>query len=304
MEDELTRMAREMIAASMTKKAEVETPKPIEEEEVAPEKPKEIVLTEEQDKNLAVSQRMFQESDQKMRYKGADWFGKITKETATVVGAGGIGSYVIFNLARAAIGMLYVYDGDTVDAVNMAGQLYRVEDIGKFKVDALKDIVMQYTPTLQGCFFSEMFQGDEPLSPITVTALDSMSARKLVFESWLRYIDGMSDEQKNKTLFVDGRMSASSYQVFVFRASQPEKIEMYRKKCLFSDAQADATSCSFKATSHIGGGIGSYIMSIIQEHLHLEDLGFFEKSIKFFNEFSTDFGVTLTQRTQWQFRKV
>lgn len=285
------------LAAQFDEAPQPEQP-PAEEPPASPEQ----VISQELEAELPVPPRNFLESDQSTRYKGADWFEKIRRQKSVVIGAGGIGSWVVYFLARASIGMITVYDGDTVDTVNLAGQLYRTKDLGHFKVDALREIVMEYAPTLQGCFYSD-FYVNEPLDKITIAALDSMRARRLVFDNWVAQTKGLPKEEKSKWLFVDGRMSANSFQVFVFRASQEDKIKMYDKKCLFDDSLADATACSFKATSHIGGGIGSYIMSLVQEHLHLEDDGMFETNIKFFNEFDTSFGTTLKQQKTWQYRK-
>jgi len=51
------------------------------------------------------------------RYKDVQWFGKPYSDI-TVVGAGGIGSNVAFQLGR--LGFTFtIFDNDTVEAVNM-----------------------------------------------------------------------------------------------------------------------------------------------------------------------------------------
>lgn len=65
-----------------------------------------------------------------------------------VVGAGGA-KHLILNLARTGIGKLTVLDIDTVEDTNIVRQGYDQGDIGKYKVDALKDKIERINPNLQ-----------------------------------------------------------------------------------------------------------------------------------------------------------
>lgn len=55
-------------------------------------------------------------------------------EHCLVGGAGGISSWAAFFLARAGF-KPFVVDFDTVDEINLAGQLFKKNDVGKAKVD-------------------------------------------------------------------------------------------------------------------------------------------------------------------------
>jgi molybdopterin/thiamine biosynthesis adenylyltransferase len=63
--------------------------------------------------------------------------------SAVVVGAGGTGSPMAMMLARAGIGRLGVIDGDRVESTNLHRTLYRRSDIGRPKVEALKEIIVE-----------------------------------------------------------------------------------------------------------------------------------------------------------------
>lgn len=69
----------------------------------------------------------------------------IQKSHIVVVGAGGSYSLVT-SLARCGVGKLTVLDFDTVEQTNIVRQGYKQTDIGKFKVDALKEEVEAINP--------------------------------------------------------------------------------------------------------------------------------------------------------------
>ncbi|MHA1199668.1 MAG: hypothetical protein ACTSQF_10110, partial [Candidatus Heimdallarchaeaceae archaeon] len=61
----------------------------------------------------------------KSRFRDASWFGNVETLTTPIVvgGAGGIGSWLTFFLARMlSNNYIFLYDFDTVEEVNMAGQ--------------------------------------------------------------------------------------------------------------------------------------------------------------------------------------
>ncbi|UOY05012.1 ThiF family adenylyltransferase [Muricauda sp. SCSIO 64092] len=62
-----------------------------------------------------------------------------------VVGAGGA-KHLILNLARSGVGQLTILDIDTVDDTNIVRQGYDQADIGRYKVDALKEKVQRINP--------------------------------------------------------------------------------------------------------------------------------------------------------------
>lgn len=78
---------------------------------------------------------------------GLELLSKIEKTNATVVGVGGVGSILAESLVRIGINELTIIDKDTVDPSNLNRQLaYTSLDIGKSKVCALKDRLLQIDP--------------------------------------------------------------------------------------------------------------------------------------------------------------
>jgi molybdopterin/thiamine biosynthesis adenylyltransferase len=68
---------------------------------------------------------------------------KLENATVTILGIGGIGSWLAESLVRSGVGRLQLIDPDIVDLSNLPRQaLYSENDIGKFKVEAAKDKLM------------------------------------------------------------------------------------------------------------------------------------------------------------------
>jgi ThiF family len=58
---------------------------------------------------------------------------------AVIVGAGSVGGGIALGLAQAGIGRLTLIDPDIVDTPNLSRTVYRYEDLGRHKVQALKE---------------------------------------------------------------------------------------------------------------------------------------------------------------------
>lgn len=85
---------------------------------------------------------------------------KIRKAHILVVGIGGVGSWVAESLARTGIGNMTLVDLDDVCVTNINRQIHAVSSsVGKFKVDVMKDRVLDIQPFCEvdtkQCFFSQ-----------------------------------------------------------------------------------------------------------------------------------------------------
>ena len=63
-----------------------------------------------------------------------------------VCGLGGLGSNIAILLARAGVGHLHLIDFDRVDLTNLNRQQYRVNQIGQYKTEALREILGEIAP--------------------------------------------------------------------------------------------------------------------------------------------------------------
>lgn len=196
------------------------------------------------------------------RFSGAEWFSEIQKQRIIIAGIGGIGSNAAFQIARMVPANITMYDDDNVEIVNMAGQLYSYHDVGKAKVNAMADMITSYTTmrninAIKGKFTPTTEAGD-----IMICGFDNMRAREIFFDSWCHHMTDKSDEDRTKCLFLDGRLSMDTLQIFCIKGDDIYNILRYKKEFLFKDSQADATVCSMKQTTYLACMIGSLMTNL------------------------------------------
>ena len=196
------------------------------------------------------------------RFSGAEWFNEIQKARIIVAGIGGIGSNVAFQLARMIPANLTLYDDDTVEMVNMAGQLFSSKDIGEAKVNAIANMIYNYTSMRQVFTIKDKFTSDKEAGDIMICGFDNMRARATFFSSWVGHLKDKTEEERKKCLYLDGRLSIDTLQVLCITGDDHYNIDRYKKEFLFSDSMADATVCSIKQTTYLACMIGSLMVNL------------------------------------------
>lgn len=196
------------------------------------------------------------------RFSGAEWFNEIQKARIIVAGIGGIGSNVAFQLARMIPANLTLYDDDTVEMVNMAGQLFSSKDIGEAKVNAIANMIYNYTSMKQVFTIKDKFTSDKEAGDIMICGFDNMRARATFFSSWVGHLKDKTEEERKKCLYLDGRLSIDTLQILCITGDDHYNIDRYKKEFLFSDSMADATVCSMKQTTYLACMIGSLMVNL------------------------------------------
>lgn len=219
-------------------------------------------MSEEESKLIPENSSSITMDESTTRFSSALWFKEIQNKVIVLAGIGGIGSYVALLLARIKPKALFLYDDDEVETVNMAGQLYSINDVGKKKVDALADICSSFALYNSVFAIPEKFTLESETSDIMICGFDNMEARKLYYYKWANHIKELDDDRKKHCLFLDGRLAAEEFQVFCITGDDTYSQELYRIKYLFNDDQADATVCSYKQTSYMANMIGSMIVNL------------------------------------------
>lgn len=100
-----------------------------------------------------------------------------------IVGCGSVGSTVAENLARCGVTKMTLWDFDTVEPHNICNQMFRQQDVGKLKVDALKDILTDINPEISDSLEikPDGWKG-KLMSGYIVLAVDSIELRKEIVE--------------------------------------------------------------------------------------------------------------------------
>ena len=97
-----------------------------------------------------------------------------------LIGAGSVGSHIASMLARIGVTDLTAWDHDSIDSHNIGPSLYGMQDFGKYKVDALSEILLRDT----GVAIKRerrMYDG-ERLKGTIICAVDSMEARQMLWK--------------------------------------------------------------------------------------------------------------------------
>ena len=196
------------------------------------------------------------------RFSGAEWFNEIQKARIIIAGIGGIGSNVAFQLARMIPANLTLYDDDNVEMVNMAGQLFSSNNIGESKVNAIANMIYDYTSMKQVLAIKDKFTSDKEPGDIMICGFDNMRARRTFFNSWYNHISDKSEEERCKCLYLDGRLSMDTLQILCIRGDDQYNIERYEREFLFADYEADTTICSMKQTTYLACMIGSLMVNL------------------------------------------
>ncbi|MFH0753301.1 MAG: sulfur carrier protein ThiS adenylyltransferase ThiF [Candidatus Omnitrophota bacterium] len=81
-----------------------------------------------------------------LKYLTSQQLAAIESTRIGIGGAGGLGSNVAVILARTGFRHFEIIDKDTVEASNLNRQDFSLEDIGRIKVDALKERILSINP--------------------------------------------------------------------------------------------------------------------------------------------------------------
>lgn len=196
------------------------------------------------------------------RFSGAGWYSEIQKQKIIIAGIGGIGSNLVYQIARMVPSSITIYDDDNVEMVNMAGQLFSFYDLGKSKVDAMAEMITNYTSMRQVNAIKARFTDETEPGDIMLCGFDSINARKVFFNSWVNHIKDKSEAEKSKCLFMDGRLSMDVLQILCIRGDDDYNIGRYKEEFLFSEAEAEPTVCSMKQTTYLACMIGSLMTNL------------------------------------------
>ena len=99
---------------------------------------------------------------------GNEGMEKLKNAKVAVFGLGGVGSFVCEGLARSGIGNFILVDFDKVDKSNINRQLIAtVSTIGKYKVDLMKERILEINPDANVEVYKEFYMADSKTDIIT-----------------------------------------------------------------------------------------------------------------------------------------
>jgi len=193
---------------------------------------------------------------QRDRFKDAVWAQNEKNIRCLIGGAGGIGSWLSFFLARIGYS-LFIYDFDTIETLNLSGQLFSKKQIGLLKVDAIANLIEEFSNE-QITPINEKFTIDSMGDKFMFSGFDNMKARQDMFEVWVN-----TNKDEPDAIFIDGRLSLEQIQIFCVTKNT---IDEYRKY-LFDDEEVAETTCTLKQTSHTAAMIAAQMTVFFTNHI-------------------------------------
>lgn len=173
----------------------------------------------------------------------------------TIVGVGSTGSFLAFTLAKMGIKNIKVIDYDIVEAHNIPNQYYRLSDLGKPKVEALKEIVRDFSGVeliAENIKVTEDYDFDIDLNSLVIFCVDNIEARKLIFDK----IRGFPIK------LIDTRFGGEGFSVHIAELDKEEDCEKFEKSL---NVPIKETGCGEKSIIYTINGLASEVCAIVKK---------------------------------------
>ncbi|MFQ5989569.1 MAG: ThiF family adenylyltransferase [Candidatus Methylomirabilales bacterium] len=179
-----------------------------------------------------------------------------------LIGCGGIGSFTALVLSKMGVQHLHLYDPDGIEEHNLPNQLFRLRDLGRFKVEALQEILQEFAGTPVQAQPVEV--ETQRMTGVVISGVDSMRARKAIWLRSIRYRAGV-------LRYLDARMGAEVARIYAVNPTDPGDIRFY-EKTLYDDEEAETLPCTAAAIVYNGFAIASLIGNLVKRLATGEDL--------------------------------
>ena len=220
-----------------------------------------------------------------LRFQGLDWYSQDDAPVVVVGGAGGIGSWLSFFLARANFNVT-LSDFDTVEEHNIGGQLFKKNQIGMYKAEAVGRNVSEFSTNTINAQIVKITE-ETATHEFMFSAFDNMDARRAMFKVWKRSWNSM-----NRPIFIDGRLNAEQFQIFCVT---PENADVYERIHLFNDSEVEDAPCSAQQTTHTAAMIAGHMVGFFTNHITNINLRDEVREIPFMYEYFTPMNLTVSE---------
>lgn len=101
-------------------------------------------------------------------------------EVCHIIGCGSVGSTVAELLARFGIEKFVLYDFDKVESRNIVNQMFFADDVGRPKVEAVRDLILKINPGIEKSIriCPDGYTGRNPLTGYVFLAVDNIDLRR------------------------------------------------------------------------------------------------------------------------------
>jgi len=188
-----------------------------------------------------------------MRQK--DLFDPVNQRFKIVVfGAGSLGSFITLNLAKLGFNDIEVFDFDTVESHNIPNQFYKSSSIGEFKVEALKEIVKDFTDVEITTHNVKVDEKTEiPIGEVVyIITFDTLEARKLIYEKVKDF----------KCIVLDVRVGGEEYEINIVDTMKENELSAWKKRF---DIEVTDLPCGARSIIYTVVNIASEVSNIVKK---------------------------------------
>lgn len=165
---------------------------------------------------------------------------KVLTTPINIIGGGAIGSFTALSLAKMGFNNLTVFDYDKISIENMNCQFFRFKDIGKYKTEALQEIIEDFTGVKIN-IVTDKWSGTQ-LPGIVISAVDSMEVRKNIWDAHYK-------KAFDTKLMIDPRMAAETGLLYCQNPLSITDGDGYETS-LYTDEEAVRDRCTSKSTMY------------------------------------------------------
>lgn len=167
-----------------------------------------------------------------------------------VVGCGAGGSWLVLFLYKMGFKNIHVYEFDTVEEHNVPNQAFGEKNIGMLKTQAMAETLNCFTNDCENenAFESQVkfhnkkitSENAHLLSGIVFSCVDSMKARKEIYENCFKY--GSAE------LWIEGRLGLWGAYIYTLGEKNNTIFEEY-EKTLYADEESEVSICGVSQTA-------------------------------------------------------
>jgi hypothetical protein len=181
-----------------------------------------------------------------------------------LIGAGGIGSPTGLTIAKMGFPRMRIWDDDRVEDRNLPSQMYRLADIGQYKADALKKLILEFVPMHVNTMISRVSDKSPALEGIVISAVDSMTSRRAIWDA--------AKDNPEVPFYIEARMGLEVLQIFSLKKPfTPEQISWYEKN-LYSDKKAVDAPCTERAIIYTVMDAAGWIANQLKRYVRGEEV--------------------------------
>lgn len=168
--------------------------------------------------------------------KSLDYFNPTSVERCHIIGCGSVGSTVAELLVRLGLTKISLYDFDTVNAHNLANQMFFNDDIKKEKVYAVQSLLTKINPEVKTTVetHEKGYVSSTRLNGYVFLCVDNIDLRREI-------VTKNKPNQSIKAVF-DFRTTLETMQLYAADWSDPKMVEDIIKSMNFSHEEASTST--------------------------------------------------------------